>query len=259
MVGSLELPKVRLTTLELPFRTSHSFASQSPRIGSPPIFPRPKSAFVDPAADSIHAFLPSEVSAYPSSPRGADYLRAEWEREGAQLLRRMCRVLLKVVTRADALSLPPSSPPTSTRSEKVNGPQQVWSSSQVGELPLNDDLRIGETASHLSRAAELTASCAELPAFGREKQIKSAQIEAERCVSVPYAALSELTARPFYSQLVGRRQRVWRGRRRGRPDRFRLRRRCAECYHDQRRVCARQAEVGCAELRSDGWRASTGQ
>ncbi|KAK4331378.1 Proteophosphoglycan 5, partial [Rhodotorula toruloides] len=123
MVGSLELPK-------------------SPRIGSPPIFPRPKSAFVDPAADSIHAFLPSEVSAYPSSPRGADYLRAEWERE-------------------DALSLPPSSPPTSTRSEKVNGPQQVWSSSQVGELPLNDDLRI------------------ELPAFGREKQIKSAQIEAE--------------------------------------------------------------------------------
>lgn len=71
--------------LELPFRTSPSFASQSPRIGSPPIFPRPKSAFVDPAADTIHAFLPSEVSAYPSSPRGADYLRAEWDREGEQL------------------------------------------------------------------------------------------------------------------------------------------------------------------------------
>ncbi|BGO89961.1 hypothetical protein NBRC10512_001945 [Rhodotorula toruloides] len=116
MVGSLDLPK-------------------SPRIGSPPIFPRPKSAFVDPAADTIHAFLPSEVSAYPSSPRGADYLRAEWDRE-------------------DALTLPPSSPPTSTRSEKVNGPQQVWSSSQVGDLPQNNDLSIGDWWEDVSAFAE---------------------------------------------------------------------------------------------------------
>ncbi|BGP23150.1 hypothetical protein JCM10295v2_002044 [Rhodotorula toruloides] len=114
----------------------------SPRIGSPPIFPRPKSSFVDAAANSFQAFLPSEGSAYPSSPRGSDFLRAEWDRE-------------------DALTLPPSSPRTSTRSEKVSGPQQVWSSSQVGDLPPDNDLSI------------------ELPAFGREMQIKSARVEAE--------------------------------------------------------------------------------
>ncbi|BGP30450.1 hypothetical protein JCM10296v2_002205 [Rhodotorula toruloides] len=62
VVGSVDLPRL-------------------PRIGSPPIFPRPKSALVHPAVDTIHAFLPLEVSAYPSSPRGADYLRAEWDRE----------------------------------------------------------------------------------------------------------------------------------------------------------------------------------